>query len=112
MANEKMTKRESFTEIIKVLEGAEREDLVKVVRHELELMDAKNAKRASQKVDNSGYFEMIEKALAGSNGMTPTELVAKVGLPNTQKLASIVKSMDNRIVREVKGKKVLYKLAD
>ena len=112
MANEKITKRERFTEIIKVLEGAERVDLANVIRHELELMDAKNAKRASQKVDNSGYFEMIEKALAGSNGMTPTELVAKVGLPNTQKLASIVKCMGNRIIRDAKGKKVIYKLAD
>lgn len=112
MANEKITKRERFTEMVKVFTEVGRDDLADAIRHELELMDAKNAKRASQKVDNSGYFEMIETALTGSKGMTPTELVAKVGLPNTQKLASVVKSMGNRITREAKGKKVIYKLAD
>lgn len=78
--------------------------------HEIELIQNKASKsKAKKAVDNSGYYELVEQALANGS-LTPTELMAKIGVPNTQKVASIVKGMSN-IEKTVKGKKVFYSLA-
>ena len=59
-------------------------------------------------VDNTGYYAKVENALANGS-LTPTELMAKIDVPNTQKVAAIVKGMPN-VDRVVKGKKVFYSL--
>ena len=43
MAEKKITKRESFTEIVEILKGLGKERLVGVMEHELELLAKKNA---------------------------------------------------------------------
>lgn len=65
---------------------------------------------AKKTVDNSSYFESVEIALADGQ-LTPTELMAKIGVANTQKVSAIVKDMSN-VVRTTKGKKVFYSLAE
>lgn len=66
-------------------------------------------KSATKKaVDNTGYYAKVENALANGS-LTPTELMAKIDVPNTQKVAAIVKGMPN-VDRVVKGKKVFYSL--
>lgn len=66
-------------------------------------------KSATKKaVDNTGYYSKVENALANGS-LTPTELMAKIDVPNTQKVAAIVKGMPN-VDRVVKGKKVFYSL--
>lgn len=69
-------------------------------------------KKATKKksVDNTGYFEDVREALA-DGALTPTELMNKIGVANTQKVSAIVKAMGEEIEKETKGKKVLYKLA-
>lgn len=84
--------------------------LVDFCNHEIELIQGKAEKAKARKtVDNSQYFELVEKALEGG-ALTPTELMAKIGVANTQKVASIVKGMSN-ITKNIKGKKVFYSLA-
>lgn len=39
----KITKRDNFNEIIEILEDAERQDLIDVIKHEIELLDKKAA---------------------------------------------------------------------
>lgn len=48
---EKMTKRDYFNEIIEILEDCERQDLIDVMEHEIELLDKKavSAKAAAAK---------------------------------------------------------------
>ena len=66
-------------------------------------------KSATKKaVDNTSYYAKVENALANGS-LTPTELMAKIDVPNTQKVAAIVKGMPN-VDRVVKGKKVFYSL--
>lgn len=118
MANAtKITKVEKFQAIAKVLNeagvelisvGLESFSPEEFCNHEIELIKSKAEKSKSKKVDNSVYFEKVEEALANGS-LTPTELMAKIGVPNTQKVAAIVNNMNN-VDRIVKGKKVFYSL--
>ena len=70
-----------------------------------------SAKSAKAKVDNSGYQATVLEVLA-NGGLTPTELMAKVGVANTQKVTAICKPLieSGSIVKNTKGKKVTYSL--
>lgn len=80
------------------------------------LMDLKAslAKKQSKKasVDNSGYYDNVREALA-EGIKTPTEMVAILGVANTQKVSAIVKPLieSGEVVKTTKGKKVTYSLA-
>lgn len=113
----KITKVEKFQAIVKILNeagvesisvGSESFSPEEFCNHEIELIKSKAEKSKSKKVDNSVYFEKVEEALANGS-LTPTELMAKIGVPNTQKVAAIVNNMSN-VDRIVKGKKVFYSL--
>lgn len=116
MANTtKVTKVDTFNAIVSVMAEMGIEDLeIKGERvsvkdfcnHEIELIEKK--KTSKKRVDNSEYFEKVEQALS-AGALTPTELMAKIGVPNTQKVAAIVGGMSN-VDRTVKGKKVFYSL--
>lgn len=83
-------------------------------RARLEDLKASLAKKQSKKasVDNSGYYDNVRGALA-EGVKTPTEMVAILGVQNTQKVASIVKPLidSGEVVKTTKGKKVTYALA-
>ena len=80
-----------------------------VVSRMADLKASLEKKSATKKaVDNTGYYSKVEEALA-KGSLTPTELMAKIDVPNTQKVAAIVKGMSN-VDRVVKGKKVFYSL--
>lgn len=80
-----------------------------VVSRMADLKASLEKKSATKKaVDNTGYYSKVEQALANGS-LTPTELMAKIDVPNTQKVAAIVKGMSN-VDRVVKGKKVFYSL--
>ena len=49
MATEKTTKKENFQAIVTILEGVNRQDLADVIRHEIELLENKAAKRKPSK---------------------------------------------------------------
>lgn len=102
----KMTYVQALVNAIEVVEDVE-------TRARLEDLKTSLEKKASSKkktVDNSGYYNAIRNALA-DGAMTPTDLAAIVGVANTQKVAAIVKTMGDEIVKDTKGKKITYRLA-
>lgn len=62
------------------------------------------------KVDNTENIEIVRKALADNPNVSATDLVALTGLPNTQKIVSVVKAMGDAVKTEKKGKKTTYSL--
>lgn len=118
MANTiKVTKVDTFNAIVKAFAEMEIDTLeikgeqvsiADFCNHEIELIQKKSASKKT--VDNSGYFELVENALA-NGALTPTELMAKIGVANTQKVSAIVKGMSN-VEKTMKGKKVFYSLAE
>ena len=100
-----MTYVEAIVKAMEIVEDVE-------VKGRLADLKASLEKKSSSKktVDNSGYYEAVENALAGGS-LTPTELMAKIGVANTQKVSAIVKGMSN-IEKSAKGKKIFYSLAE
>lgn len=67
MTEKKITKKENFIEIVNVLEEIGREDLAKVIKHEIELLEAKSLKAketaAKKKVEGDALTDAVEAAL-------------------------------------------------
>lgn len=63
----KITKRENFKAIITVLNEAGREDLAKVIEHEIELLDAKSSKAkataAKKKAEGDALRDAVQAVL-------------------------------------------------
>lgn len=122
MAN-KITKRDSFISIIEVLKGAERTDLVKVMEHEIELLDKKKAsgKMTKTQVANEDIKALIVEELARlAKPVSITELISesaevaeKCGNSN-QKVSALMTQLKNAgtVVRTTEGKKALFSVAD
>ena len=77
----KVTKRENFEAIITVLNEAGREDLAKVVAHEIELLDNKaakaKAKAAEKKTEGDALTAAVEAVLT-ADFATIADVTAKV----------------------------------
>ena len=90
-----MTKRENFTAIVSVLESANRVDLADVMRHELELLDKKNAskKPTSVQVANESLKNVILNYVTDVP-MTATEIMAAIpGITSNQKASALLNQM-------------------
>ena len=63
----KITKRDNFNAIIEVLTDAGREDLAKVIEHEIELLDAKSSKAkataAKKKAEGDALRDAVQAVL-------------------------------------------------
>lgn len=122
MAN-KSTKRDNFISIIEVLKGAERTDLVEVMKHEIELLDKKKAsgKMTKTQVANEDIKALIVEELARlAKPVSITELISesaevaeKCGNSN-QKVSALMTQLKNAgaVVRTTEGKKALFSVAD
>ena len=122
MAN-KITKRDSFISIIEVLKGAERTDLVEVMKHEIELLDKKKAsgKMTKTQVANEDIKALIVEELTRlAKPVSITELISesaeiaeKCGNSN-QKVSALMTQLKNAgaVVRTTEGKKALFSVAD
>lgn len=122
MAN-KTTKRDSFISIIEVLKGAERTDLVEVMKHEIELLDKKKAsgRMTKTQVANEDIKALIVEELARlAKPVSITELISesaevaeKCGNSN-QKVSALMTQLKNAgvVVRTTEGKKALFSVAD
>lgn len=67
MAEKKITKRESFSEIAEILKGLGKDRLVKVMEHELELLAKKNSsdkKPTAAQLENEGIKNEILECMA------------------------------------------------
>lgn len=113
----KVTKVDTFNAIVKAFAEngietleikGEQISVADFCNHEIELIQKKSSKKKA--VDNTGYYSDVENALA-DGALTPTELMSKIGVANTQKVSAIVKGMSN-VVKTTKGKKVFYSLAE
>ena len=77
----KVTKRENFEAIIAVLNDAGREDLAKVVAHEIELLDNKAAKakaKAAEKKTEGDALRNAVQAVLTDEFCTIADITAKV----------------------------------
>jgi hypothetical protein len=79
----KITKRENFENIIKVLLEAGREDLASVISHEIELLDNKAAKAkeaaAKKKAEGDELYSAVAAALTDELTVI-SDITAKVGM--------------------------------
>lgn len=125
MATKKMTKKEMFTEIIKMMNGetssVTESAVIKFAEHEIELLNKKTSsgsgKPTKTQVENEGYKEVILEALATADKpMTISELMeyaeGLAGLKN-QRVSAIMTQLKNanKVVRTMEKKKAYFSLA-
>lgn len=120
MAEKKITKRESFTEIKALLEELGKERLVKVMEHELELLAKKNSaekKPTAVQIANEGVKSVILETLAENGKMMTISEMQKAneelgGLSN-QRISALVRQLiaDGKVERIEEKRKAYFKLA-
>lgn len=118
MAEKKITKRESFTEIKGILEELGKERLVKVMEHELELLAKKNSadkKPTAVQIANDGIKSVIlEVLVANGDKMTISEMQkanAELGELSNQRISALVRQLkeDGKVERIEDKRKAYFK---
>jgi hypothetical protein len=118
MAEKKITKRESFTEIKGILEELGKERLVKVMEHELELLAKKNSadkKPTAVQIANDGIKSVIlEVLVANGDKMTISEMQkanAELGELSNQRISALVRQLkeDGKLERIEDKRKAYFK---
>ena len=113
MKMEKVTKRERYEEIRKILEEKGAVELVEFVNHELELLAKKNAKRTNKPTKSANLTAKLSvrvlEVMEPDQQYTATELVKLIGDPeisNQRMTASLNALMVGNYVKneKVKGK--------
>lgn len=124
MATKKMTKKEMFAEIIKMIKGEDysvsEDKMVEFCEHEIELLSKKSSgsgKPTKTQLENESYKEVILEALAvADKPMTISELMEKTeglaGLKN-QRVSALMTQLKNaeKVVRTMEKKKAYFSLA-
>ena len=125
MATKKMTKKEMFAEIIKMMNGetssVTESAVIEFAEHEIELLNKKSSsgsgKPTKTQAENEGYKEVILEALATADKpMTISELMeyaeGLAGLKN-QRVSAIMTQLKNanKVVRTMEKKKAYFSLA-
>ena len=122
MTEKKITKRESFTEIVEILKGLGKERLVGVMEHELELLAKKNAggtgKLTAVQVANEGIKSEILECMANEPNrlFTITEMIKEfecckdLSLPKVTALVTQLKN-DGKVERLEEKRKVFFRIA-
>ena len=129
MTEKKITKKENFIEIVNVLEEIGREDLAKVIKHEIELLDNKAAKAkataAKKKTEGDALRDAVQAVLTDEL-QTIKEITEKVEFEGFDGSQAKVQYRLNALVNagiavkeqvtvgegESKRKLMSYKLAD
>lgn len=116
----KTTKTENFKIIIEVLKANNREDLVEVMQHEIDLIEKKraNGKMTKTQEANESIKALILQALEGKEPMSITELLNsneelnKAVNGSNQKLSALMTQLKNtkEVVRTTNGKKAVFSL--
>lgn len=124
MTNTKMTKKDWFNvmaEIVKATDVENKEDILKFIDHEVELLSKKKSSSNSKK--NEEYTELciqLENALADlGRPVTVTEIMKEstheIATLSNQKITSILKKcVDDRktVVRTTEKKKAYFSLVE
>jgi hypothetical protein len=117
MAEKKITKRESFTEIKGILEELGKERLAKVMEHELELLAKKNSadkKPTVVQIANEGIKAVILETLANGKMMTISEMQkvnAELGEKSNQRISALIRQLinDGKVERIEDKRKAYFK---
>lgn len=121
MAN-KITKKDNFKAIIEVLANNGREDLVKVMEHEIELIEKKasNAKMTKNQEENENIKQVILEEMARiGRAVTITELIneskqiAEMTNGSNQKVSALMTQLKTaKLVERIQeGKKATFIVA-
>ena len=126
MATKKITKKDMFNEIIKMMNGEQMSVSAQVVidfaNHEIELLNKKSSsssgKPTKTQIENEGYKEVILEALATADKpMTISELMeyadGLAGLKN-QRVSALMTQLKNagKVIRTEEKKKAYFSLAE
>lgn len=118
----KITKKENFEKIIEVLVANDREDLVEVMKHEIELIEKKaksgkmtKTQEANQDIKNLilEELERIGEPVTITDLINKSEEINKATAGSNQKASALMTQLKNahEVVREVNGKKATFRLA-
>ena len=103
----KVTKRENFEAIIAVLNDAGREDLAKVVAHEIELLDNKAAKAkataAKKKTEGDALCDAVAAVLT-ADFATIADITAKVEFDGEVSTAKVQYRLNDLVKRGIATK--------
>lgn len=119
MAEKKVTKKENFIKIIEVLQANDRNDLVEVMQHEIDLIEKKalNNKKTKTQEANEDIKDLIVAELVRiATPVTITELLqqseelANATNNSNQKVSALMTQLKNtgRVSREQVGKKATF----
>ena len=116
MENKRMTKRDYFSRLIEIVEGAyvdNSAEIVDFLKHEIELLSKKKKKKTKTQKENEVLMEVIFNALAEvGRPVTVSELQGangEVGAMSNQKVSALLKKLvDAGRVVKVTDKKKSY----
>ena len=126
MATKKITKKDMFNEIIKMMNGEQMsvstQAVIDFANHEIELLNKKSSsssgKPTKTQLENEGYKEVILEALATADKpMTISELMeyadGLAGLKN-QRVSALMTQLKNagKVIRTEEKKKAYFSLAE
>jgi hypothetical protein len=115
MTNKRMTKRDYFNTLLAINEVAGNDELVKFIKHEMELLDRKNksGKMTKTQVENMSLKEHILTVL--EKPMTVTEIVKalalnEIGDYTPQKISALMRQLvlDEVVERITDKKRTLF----
>lgn len=126
MENKKVTKKEYFGMIMDMCK--DREDIVNFCKHEIELLDKKNAKGGTTKTQKENEIvanvlmeelAKVGKPITITDLMNSSEVVKEYRLENgnalsNQKISAIFKQLveSNKVVKVIDKKKSYFSIAD
>ena len=117
----KMTKKEMFGRLIKIVEGANVEDtnaIVEFLNHEIELVSKKRSGQTKTQKENEKLIEVVYNAIVNAgHPVTVTELFKMVEsdeIKSAQKVSALVKKLVDagRIRREEDKKRAYFTIAE
>lgn len=112
----KITKRENFEAIVKVLEDAGKPELVEVMKHELELLAKKNSYKSTKptktQIANEGLKSQIVEVLTGAGApMTASDVLKALDneeLSGSKVTAMLTQLKNDGIVTRIEEKRKAY----
>lgn len=120
MENKKMTKREMFAELTKVVNGAEvtnKEELLNFIAHEVELLDKKNSrsgKPTTRQIENEKIKTSILTILECGKPLTVSQIMATLNDSNlsNQRVSALLTQLKDveKVIRTVEKKVAYYSI--
>ena len=116
----KVTKKDNFNAIVTVLEQAGRADLVKVMKHEIELLEKKNSYKSDKptkvQIANVALKEQIVEILTAAGApMTASEVLKALGDENLSgsKVTAMLTQLknDGTVIRTEDKRKAFFSIA-